>query len=214
MLRMLVLLSTLTCSSIVQADLNAEPFGVEMGMSWKELIHKLGITDDNELVISADKFHILTSKAVKNSPHFDTYIYTATPSTGLCRVIAQTRVFRDSAAFSNSFNAIKADVITEYGLPIDSGNISAPGYDYLNGLEGVAKKKRIMFAAWKPSKSSQGKTKDAKISRPDNLDQILLDTMAFTKGGLHGLVQLAYTFNNGAKCLEIVRASKAKNTIP
>lgn len=181
-------------ASIITTNAIAGPLGLDMGMSYEDLLKSVKLKQVKPFLYS-------TASLPKGHSDFNDYRLLITPKHGLCKVIAwskpiPTNVYGDG--LRDKFEKLESAVSQKYGSGkkydfLRSGSIWNESRDWMMGLQ---KDERTLTAYWTNDMSEL----------PDNINAI-----ALTAHALHtevGLIELGYEFKNSSECIDWMKSQE------
>jgi hypothetical protein len=104
------------------------PFGFEKGMSRQQIIQLVGESSIDPTPLP-DKDLLLVTTAPKPNDDIVRYLLTISPSQGLLRIVAQSKLVHDPSMVRSTFQDFVVGVSQKYGPPSDK-------YDFCDGSRG------------------------------------------------------------------------------
>ena len=175
----------------------AQPFGLEMGMSMRQLERK-GIE-----VESQGRNEYYTKEVIKNHPDFESYVLGIHPQTGLCYFRAIGKNLKTSphgTEIRNKFDSLVSQLSKSYGNGLlnsflKHGSIWDESRDFTMGL---LEKERILQYVWDKEEGSDVR---------HNLDEVILGASVLKTDTAFLILQ--YRFSNYAECTRLREESEA-----
>ena len=180
--------STLLCTVVLAIGLSGQamagPFGLEKGMTLKQI--------DNAQQVAPGKYKV--TSVPKPHSAFDTYAVQIGPQSGLCWIKGVGKELRTSVyglELRSAFNEMKEKLEQAYGKPevIDRllpGSIWDEPKDWMMAL---IKKERLLAAAW---------SEKSKATLPIDLQWVGLGARAISTNS--GYIAVEYSFINKSDC--------------
>lgn len=181
------------------------PFGVKMGISLDDLRSAVDLKDGES------KFTFESNKAPSPHDAFETYLYTLTEQTGLCKVAAIGKQVTTGGAgveLRGEFASYQTALTERYGKP-------SAKYDFLSRgsiwneskywMMGLLKKDRVLTTFWMASPDDKS---TPKADLPNNLETIVLEANA--ESTETGRIAIRYAFKNESDCVDLIKKSRNK----
>ena len=173
----------------------AGPFGLEMGMTVKDLQAVTPLRSDG-------LFRFTTKSPPNGHPDLVDYGLTVTPVHGLCKISASTAVIptgADGAELQSAFNRFYGILTKRYG--------TSKRYDNLRSESSLIKPDDWMMALRKKDRTLVAYWIGQELQLPDDISGVMLETVA--AGPSSGFIYLTYEFKNSIDCLEWIQVRKA-----
>lgn len=178
----------------VSVAATAGPFGLDMGTPLSELNKQMKLKPEKPALYS-------TPSVPKAHPDFDDYRLVVTPTHGLCKIIAWSKVISTSVygtELVSKFSDLESALATKYGNPnrfdyLRNGSIWNEQRDWMMGLH---KKERTLKSYWT--------NEDREL--PDSVQAIGLEAMAISTE--QAVVKLGYEFKNSDQCIDWIKSQK------
>lgn len=182
------------------------PLGVKMGITLDELRNAIELKDGSSRYV--------WESSTSPSPHdsFETYLYTITEETGLCKFAAVGKTIRTSVFGSDlkrEFTAMQTALTERYGKPytkydsLRRGSIWNESNDWMMAL---LKKERLLASFWVAEPDDKS---SPKADLPNDIDMIVLEAEA--EGTDSGHVVISYAFKNESTCVDLIKKSRNKS---
>jgi hypothetical protein len=173
----------------------AGPFGLEMGMSLKDL--------QAFTTLRPDGLHRFVTKTLPNGhPELADYGLTVTPLHGLCKISASTEVIStgaDGVELQSAFDRLHSALTKRYG--------TSKRHDRLRSDSALSRPDDWMMALLKKDRTLVAYWTGQDIRLPNSISVVMLETVA--AGTSFGYIYLAYEFKNSSECLDWIQARRA-----
>ena len=185
--------AVLACAATARAQ---TPFGIRQGMTAAQLQREIGAYPDSDT-----KGMYYSSRVPSPDPAFELYAFMVSPTTGVCKVIAQGVLVGgdpEGNVLRRKYERQLAALEQKYGQPahsfdyLEAGSIETDPIEFMIGLHMNA---RHLSAFWGDSTSA-----------------LRVELKAMGVSEENGFVYLSYQFSNGDKCID--ELSKLNNSSP